>query len=89
MPKVSIIVPVYNTEKQLGKCLESLKNLKETEILIINDGSQDNSKRIIQEYQTKLENITYYEKENTGIADTRNFGMKHAKRRIYMVCRFG
>ena len=73
MPKLSVIVPVYNTEKQLRNCLNSLKDLKDAEIIVINDGSTDNSEQVIKEYSTK-----YYSKPNTGIADTRNFGIAHA-----------
>lgn len=55
MPKVSVIVPVYNVEKYLPKCLDSLVNqtLKDIEIIIINDGSPDNSQNIIDDYKNK------------------------------------
>lgn len=76
MPKLSVIVPVYNTEKQLTKCLNSLKNLEDTEIIVINDGSKDNSEKVI--YEHMQDNMKYYSKPNTGIADTRNFGIEHA-----------
>lgn len=76
MPKLSVIVPVYNTEKQLEKCLNSLKDLEDTEIIVINDGSEDNSEKII--YEHMQDNMKYYSKPNTGIADTRNFGIEHA-----------
>lgn len=82
MSKVSIIVPVYNTSKQLRNCLDSLVNQtnKDIEIIIINDGSTDDSEEIIQEYVKKYENlITYYSKENEGIAKTRNLGIEKAK----------
>lgn len=76
--KVTIIVPVYNTEKQLKNTLESL--IKQTyssiEILIINDGSTDSSEKIIKQYKEKYNNIVYYNKKNTGVADTRNFGIR-------------
>lgn len=81
MNKVSIIVPVYNTEAKLKKCLESLVNqtIKNIEIIIINDGSTDNSESIIQEYKEKYDSlITYYSKENEGVAATRNFGIERA-----------
>lgn len=76
--KITIIVPVYNTEKQLKKTLDSLVNqtYPHVEILIINDGSTDNSEKIIQQYQEQYSNIVYYSKENSGIADTRNFGIR-------------
>lgn len=78
MPNLSVIVPVYNSEKFLKKCLDSLIDLRDTEIIVINDGSTDKSEQIINEYSSKYENIFYYKKENTGIADTRNFGIEHA-----------
>ena len=59
MIKVSIIVPVYNVYPYLRKCLDSLVNqtLKEIEIIIVNDGSLDNSQEIIDEYKKKYKNI--------------------------------
>lgn len=78
--KVTIIVPVYNTEKELQNTLDSLINqtYSDIEILIINDGSTDNSEKIILEYKQKTEKIVYIKKENTGIADTRNLGITNA-----------
>ncbi len=82
MCELSIIVPIYNAGSNLKKCIESIltQNLKNVEILAIDDGSTDNSSQIIKEYVKKNpEKITYYEKENTGVADTRNFGISKAK----------
>ena len=82
MSKISIIVPVYNTQNQLKKCLESLVNQtkNDIEIIIINDGSTDNSESIIKEYKEKYNQlITYYAKSNEGVAKTRNFGIEKAK----------
>ena len=58
MIKISVIVPVYNTEKYLPKCLDSLVNqtLKDIEIIIVNDGSPDNSQKIIDDYVKKYKN---------------------------------
>lgn len=81
MSKISIIVPVYNTEARLRMCLESLVNqtIKDIEIIIINDGSTDGSENIIKEYKEKYSSlITYYNKQNEGVAKTRNFGIKKA-----------
>lgn len=81
MPKISIIVPVYNTEKYLKKCLDSLINqtFKDMEIIIINDGSTDNSEDIIKEYQEKYSNkIKSYKKENGGLSSARNYGITKA-----------
>ncbi len=82
MCKLSIIVPIYNAGDNLKKCLESIiaQDLENTEILAINDGSTDNSGEIVKKYETENPGkITYYEKENTGVADTRNFGISKAK----------
>lgn len=82
MCKLSIIVPIYNAGDNLKRCLESIiaQDLEDTEILAINDGSTDNSGKIIKKYETENPGeITYYEKENTGVADTRNFGIAKAK----------
>lgn len=82
MKKISIIIPVYNTEKYLRKCFDSVINqsYKNIEMVIINDGSKDNSEKIINEYKDKYpEIVSYYSKENTGVADTRNFGIEKAK----------
>lgn len=81
MPKVSIIVPVYNVEKYVKRCLDSLVNqtLEDLEIIIVNDGSTDNSKSILLEYKEKYSaKIKYFEKENGGLSDARNFGIPHA-----------
>lgn len=81
MSKISIIAPVYNTEKQLRKCLDSLVNqtVKDVEIIVINDGTPDNSESIVSEYMARYgQMIRYYKKENEGIAKTRNFGIEKA-----------
>lgn len=79
--KVSVIVPVYNVEKYLEKSLESLANqtLKDIEIIVVNDGSPDNSQEIIDKYVQKYPTIKSFIKENGGVSDARNFGIKQAK----------
>lgn len=79
MIKVSIIVPTYNRAKYLPTCIDSLisQTLKDIEILIIDDGSKDNTKEIIEKYNDAR--IKYFYKKNSGIGDTRNFGIKKAK----------
>ncbi len=81
MPKVSVIVPVYNVEKYIERCLNSLINqtLKDIEIIVVNDGATDGSKEIIKEFEIKNSNILYLEKENGGLSDARNYGMNYAK----------
>ena len=81
MKKVSIIVPVYNVEKYLAKCLDSLVNqtLEDVEIIVVDDGSKDNSKQIIDEFQTKYpDKIKSFVKKNGGLSDARNFGLDRA-----------
>ena len=80
MAKVSVIVPVYNVEKYITRCLTSLINqtLDDIEIIIVNDGSTDNSASIIKEYKRQHNNIIYVEKENGGLSSARNFGLVYA-----------
>ena len=79
--KVSIIVPVYNVEEYLARCLDSLVNqsLKDIEIIVVNDGSPDNSQKIIDNYCKKYKNIKSFIKENGGLSDARNFGIEKAQ----------
>ena len=75
--KITVIVPVYNVENYLEKCLDSLINqtYKNLEIIVINDGSTDNSGTICQEYAQKDNRIVYIEKENGGLSEARNVGL--------------
>lgn len=77
MSCLSVIVPCYNGERFIGRCLESLVNqtLQDIEIIVINDGSTDNSQDIIDSYANKYHNIKAYKIPNSGIADARNFGV--------------
>ena len=80
MPKVSVIVPVYNTENYIEKCLNSLVNqtLEDIEIIVINDGSTDDSENLIDKFIGKYPNkIKYYKKENGGLSDARNYGLNY------------
>jgi glycosyltransferase involved in cell wall biosynthesis len=80
--RLSIIVPVYNVEKYIDKCLESLVNqtMEAFEIIIVVDGSTDGSIDIVKEYKEKYpEMITYYETENRGLSAARNYGISKAK----------
>ena len=80
--KVSVIVPIYNTEKFLEKCIESILNqtLEEIEIILINDGSTDNCHKICQEYAEKnKDKIRYINNKNIGCSATRNLGIELAR----------
>ena len=82
MKKVSVIVPVYNTEKYLRRCLDSLVNqtLKDIEIIVIEDASPDNANEILKEYEKKYKDKVkvFHNKTNKGIGYNRNFGIKKA-----------
>ena len=75
--KITVIVPVYNVEHYLDKCLDSVikQTYKNIEIIVVNDGSTDNSGEICQEYAQKDNRIVYIEKENGGLSDARNAGL--------------
>ena len=80
-PKVSIIIPVYNVESYLAKCLESVcgQTLDEIEIIIVNDQSPDNSEKIIKEFQARDTRIKYIKHEsNLGLGGVRNTGIEAA-----------
>ena len=79
--KVSIVIPVYNGEKYLTDCIESLINqkLKECEFIFINDGSIDNSSKIINHYRSIDDRIIYIEQENKGVSEARNKGIEIAR----------
>ena len=78
---LSIIIPVYNAEKNLNKCIDSIigQTLKDIEIIIIDDGSIDNSWRIVESYIKKYENIIGIKQKNSGPARARNLGISKAK----------
>ena len=80
-PKVSIIVPIYNSEKYMSKCIESILNqtLTEIEIILVNDGSTDNSGKIIDNYAKKDNRIRVIHQDNSGPSVARNKGINIAK----------
>lgn len=80
-PKVSVIIPVYNVEKYISKCLDTLINqtLKDIEIICINDGSKDNSLSILKKYAQKDSRIKIIDKQNEGLSVARNDGLKLAR----------
>jgi len=82
MKKISIIVPIYNVEKYLRECLDSIVNqdmtLTDYEIILVNDGSTDGSGEIAKEYALHYENVSYYEQKNRGQSVARNLGIEKA-----------
>ena len=80
MPKISVIVPIFNVEKYLKECLESIINqtFKDIEIICINDGSTDNSLDILNQYAEKDNRIKVITQSNQGLSAARNTGIKYA-----------
>ena len=83
---VSVIIPAYNVEKYIGECLDSIifQTYKNIEIIVVNDGSKDNTLSIIRDYSKKDNRIIIIDKQNTGVSDTRNCGINKAKG-VYIV----
>lgn len=81
MPKVSVIVPVYNVEQYLNKCLDSILNqtLRDIEVICVNDGSTDNSSCILEEYRSKDARIKVISQWNGGLSSARNTGLRAAR----------
>lgn len=79
-PKISVIVPVYNVEKYLRRCVDSIlaQTFTDFELLLIDDGSKDRSGEICDEYATKDERVRVFHKENGGVSSARNLGIKEA-----------
>ena len=79
-PSVSVIVPVYNIEQYIGKCLDSIigQTLKEIEIIVVDDGSTDDSSRIIDRYARTDSRIVAIHKTNGGVVSARNCGIAQA-----------
>ncbi len=80
---ISIVIPVYNVENYLEKCLQSVCNqsAKDYEIILVNDGSTDNSGKICEDWSRKDRRIKYYIKDNEGLGPTRDYGMKKSNRK--------
>jgi len=81
MPQISVIIPVYNAEKYLQRCVESLitQTYKDFELILINDGSKDNSLSICNELKAKYDFIQVIDKPNGGASSARNAGLDVAK----------
>ncbi|MCD7777450.1 MAG: glycosyltransferase family 2 protein [Clostridiales bacterium] len=88
MPKFSVIVPIYNVEQYLHRCIDSLieQTLKDIEIILVDDGSPDNSPQICDEYAAKDERIKVIHKKNGGVSAARNDGLSIAKGEWVLFC---
>ena len=84
--KYSVIIPVYNSEKTIKRCIESITSQKrnDVEIIIINDGSTDMSEGFCKKLQNEYNNIVYIRKENGGVSSARNSGLSVAKGKYIM-----
>ena len=80
-PIISIIIPMYNVENYIAICLNSIiqNDLKNVEVIIVNDGSTDNSRTIAERYQAKYSQIRVYDKKNEGVSSARNYGLMKSK----------
>ncbi len=86
---LSIVVPVYNVGRYLGRCIDSLllaEGIGKTEIIIVDDGSADDSGKIADSYSDRYEFITCYHKENGGLSDARNYGLNLASGKYVFFC---
>lgn len=83
-PVISVVIPVYNTEKYLKECLDSIlsQSLKDIEVICVNDGSDDSSGEILSEYSDQDSRVIVLNQQNSGQASARNLGMRHAKGRF-------
>ena len=77
---ISIIVPIYNVEKYLNKCIDSILNqtYKNLEVILVDDSSQDDSGKICDQYKNLDNRVVVVHKSNKGVSDSRNVGLKHA-----------
>ena len=84
-PEISVVVPVYNVEKYLKQCLDSIlvQTFSNIEIICVNDGSTDNSRKILEEYKKRDFRIKIVDKKNGGLSSARNAGMKVATGEFY------
>ena len=75
--KVTVIIPVYNSEKHISKCIESVlsQTYKDIEIILVNDGSKDSSGEICENYKSKDNRVQVFHRENSGVSASRNYGI--------------
>jgi len=87
-PKISVIVPIYNVEQYLLRCIDSIlaQTFTDFEVLLIDDGSTDNSGKICDEYAKKDNRIRVFHKENSGVSAARNLGLREAVGKFICFC---
>lgn len=87
-PTISIIIPIYNTEKYLRRCLDSIvaQTYKDFECIIVDDGSTDGSGKICDEYVAKDNRFKVFHKKNGGVSSARNLGLDNAKGEYIAFC---
>ena len=88
MPFVSIIIPVYNSERYLNVTINSLFNqtFQDFELILVNDGSTDTSGKLCDDFALKDEGVIVIHKTNGGVSVARNTGLETSERRTYLVC---
>lgn len=88
MSSITVIVPTYNVEQYIAKCLDSLveQTFKDFEIWVISDGSTDNSSKIVKEYMNKDLRIHLIEKENGGYGSVLEYALKYIKSKYFLIC---
>lgn len=88
MPEISVIIPIYNAEKYIEKCINSILNqtFKNIEIILVNDGSTDNSRIICEKYKNKDKRIRLFNIENNGVSSARNLGIESSRGKYIMFC---
>ena len=81
MPIISVIIPIYNAESTLRRCLDSIitQTFTDFECLLVNDGSMDRSGEICEEYANKDSRVRVFHKENGGVSSARNVGLDNAR----------
>lgn len=84
-PEISIIMPVYNSEKYLGQCIDSVldQSFSDFELLLIDDGSSDRSPQICDDYALKDNHVKVIHKDNGGVSSARNMGLSAVRGGIY------
>lgn len=87
MSLVTVVIPAYNAEQYICKCLESVvhQSFTDYDVIIVNDGSTDHTENIIKEYKNNYSFINYYNKENGGLSSARNYGMDRLENSKYVV----